>query len=67
MDSFLREIKHIFDSLAAINSPLTNQELVQYTLDGLDDQYEVFATTATYFGGHLTFDELRMKLVMCEP
>ena len=37
MDSFLREIKNIFDSLTAINSPLIDQELVQYTIDGLDD------------------------------
>ena len=37
MNSFLQEIKNIADSLAAINSPLTNQELVRYTIDGLDD------------------------------
>jgi len=67
MDSFLREIKYIFDSLAAINSPLTNQELVQYTLDGLDDQHEVLATVTTYFGSHPTFDDLRTKLIMYEP
>ena len=62
IDSFLREIKNIFDSLTAINSPLTDQELVQYTIDGLDDQYEVFVTAATYFGRHLTFDELCTRL-----
>jgi len=37
MDSFLRELKNIVDSLVAINSPLTDQELVQYAVDGLND------------------------------
>lgn len=67
MDPFLREIKNITDSLAAISSPLANQELVQYTIDSLDDQYEVFVTVAAYFGGHLTFDELCTKLIVYEP
>ncbi|KAJ8450683.1 hypothetical protein Cgig2_021155 [Carnegiea gigantea] len=67
IDSFLREIKNIVDSFTAINSRLTDQELVQYTIDGLDDQYEVFVTDATYFGGHLTFDELCTKLIIYEP
>ena len=67
MDSFLREIKHISDSFAALNSPLTNQEVVQYPLDGLDDQYEVLATATTYFGSHPTFDDFHKKLIMYEP
>jgi len=50
MDSFLQEIKNIVYSPATINSPLTDQELVQYTIDGLDDQYEIFVTTTTYLG-----------------
>ena len=37
MGSFLREIKNIVDSLTTINSLLTNQDLVQYIIDGLDD------------------------------
>jgi len=61
MDSFLWEIKNIADSSVAINAPLTDQELVQYTIDGLDYQYEIFITEATYFGGKLTFDELRLS------
>lgn len=67
MDSFLWEIKNIADSLATINSPLTDQELVQYIIDGLDYRYEAFVTAAAYFGGHLTFYDLCTKLIMYEP
>ena len=64
MESFLRDIKHIVDSLAAINSPLTDQELIQYTINGLDEQYEIFITAVTYFGQNLKFDKLRNKLII---
>lgn len=66
MDAYLREIKVITDSLAAINSPLNDQELIQYTLFGLDQDYESFITAATYFGGHLTFHDLCSKLILYE-
>ncbi|KAJ8431342.1 hypothetical protein Cgig2_033184 [Carnegiea gigantea] len=39
---------------------------LSYTIDGLDDQYEIFVTTATYFGHHLTFNDLRARLIMYE-
>jgi len=49
IESYVREIKYITDSVAAIKSPLMDQELIHYTVDGLDDDYETFITTATYF------------------
>ncbi|XP_048502842.1 uncharacterized protein LOC104896915 [Beta vulgaris subsp. vulgaris] len=36
MDGYLRDIKVIVDSLAAIECPVSNQDLVQYTLFNLD-------------------------------
>ena len=36
MESFLKEIKNIADSLTTINSPLTDQESIQCTIYGLD-------------------------------
>jgi len=44
-----------------------DQELIQYTIDGLDDDYETFITVATYFRGTFTFDDLRTKLIVHEP
>lgn len=32
-----------------------DQELLQYTVDGLDKDYEIFITAATYFWGDLYF------------
>ena len=43
----LREIKDVVDSLADINSPLMDQELIQYIVDGLDDDYEAFIIANT--------------------
>ena len=58
MDAYLRGIKAIADSLAANNNPFSDQELVQYTLFGLDHDYNNLVTAVAYFGGHLTFADL---------
>ncbi|KAJ8421803.1 hypothetical protein Cgig2_000249 [Carnegiea gigantea] len=39
VEHLLREIQRIVDSLAAIGTPLTEQELVEQTITGLDDDY----------------------------
>ena len=49
MESYLCDIKDVVDPLAAINSPLTNQEVIQCIVDGLDDDSETFIIIATYF------------------
>jgi len=54
MEAYLREIKVIADSLAAINAPLSDQELMQYTIFGLDGDFDNLVTDAAYFGANLT-------------
>lgn len=66
MEAYLRSIKVIVDSLAAINSPLSDQELVQFALFSLYRDYESLVTAATYFGGNLTFHDLHDKLLLYE-
>jgi len=66
MEQYLREVKLISDSLAAFNSPVSDQELVQYTRFGLNSEYENFVTTVSYLGNQITFDELRSHLIMHE-
>lgn len=39
---------------------------MQATLNGLDKDYKTMVTTATYFTTHITFDELRTKLIIYE-
>ena len=41
MDAHLREIKTIYDSLASVNCPVPQSNLVHYTLLGLGRDYEV--------------------------
>ena len=59
MESHPRDIKDVASSLVAINFPLTEQELIQYTAEGLNDDYEQFITAETYFGAVSLVDELR--------
>jgi len=66
MDSYLCEIKDLADSLAAINSLLTDQELIQCMVSGLDDDNEIFSTATIYFGSNFIFDDLRTKLILYE-
>ena len=40
MDDFLRGVKNIADSLAAIQSAMSDMDLIQYTLNTLDSDYE---------------------------
>lgn len=66
MDSYLREIKMIADSLVAISSPVPLHDLIEYTLIGLSGSgdYDSLSTAITHFPGQLTFDDLRPKLLL---
>ncbi|XP_048489768.1 uncharacterized protein LOC125491719 [Beta vulgaris subsp. vulgaris] len=68
MDGYLREIKVIVDSLAAIQCPVSNQDIVQYTLFGLDHdfEYDHIVTTLLHYPFHINFDDLRPKLLLHE-
>jgi len=64
MDAYLREIKNIVDSLAAINCTVPSSDLVHYTLLGLGQEYETLVTTLTHVPMHLTFDDLCPRLLL---
>ncbi|KAJ8423765.1 hypothetical protein Cgig2_028266 [Carnegiea gigantea] len=56
MEDYLRGIKHIA-------TPVPDLELVQLTLNGLDEDYYNLVTTLAYGTTFLTFDDLRSKLI----
>ncbi|KAK2977570.1 hypothetical protein RJ640_002932 [Escallonia rubra] len=64
MDAYLRSLKSIADSLAAINSPISNKDLVIHALSGLPSEYESFITTVTNNGVAMNFEDLRTKLFL---
>lgn len=64
MEEYLREIKVAADSSDAINSPVSELELINNTIAGLDDTYDAFVTAVQYYGGSSNFDDLRTKLIM---
>jgi len=66
MEDYLRGTKHIADSLASIRTPVLDLELVQLTLNGLDEDYHNLVTTIRYGSTLLTFDDLHSKLIHYE-
>ena len=69
MDGYLTEIKVIVDSLAAIQCPDSNQDLVQFALFGLDNRgsdYDHIVTALLHYLFALSFDDLRPKLLLHE-
>ncbi|KAJ8435581.1 hypothetical protein Cgig2_021735 [Carnegiea gigantea] len=66
MEDYLRHIKDVTDSLASIRTPIPDIELVQLTLNGLDEDYHTLVTTLSYGTNLLTLDDLRSKLIHYE-
>jgi len=66
MEDYLRQIKHIADSLASIRTHVSNIDLVQLTLNGLDEDYHTLVTTLSYGSNLISFDDLRSKLIHYE-
>ncbi|CAH9098891.1 unnamed protein product [Cuscuta epithymum] len=66
MEVYLREIKNLVDALAAINSPVSDKELLQSILAGLGPDYKPLATTVSLFPEQFPFDILEPRLLEAE-
>lgn len=66
MEDYLRIIKHIADSFASIRTLVSDSDLVQLTLNGLDNDYHTLVTTLSYGTNLLTFDNLLSKFIHYE-
>lgn len=64
MDDYLRLIKSIIDSLAAIKSPSFDLELIQYTPNGLGSYYNNFVDHVSFLPSGITFDEVHTHLLL---
>ena len=53
MDTYLREIKTIADNLASVNKPVSQSDLVHYTLMGLGRNYETWLPLLLIFLSNL--------------
>ncbi|CAH9081145.1 unnamed protein product [Cuscuta europaea] len=58
MDQYLREIKVAADSLALINSPVIDKDLIEYALLGLGPEFESILGGLAYVPPTFTFDKL---------
>ncbi|KAK2972622.1 hypothetical protein RJ640_000582 [Escallonia rubra] len=66
MDAYLRSLKSIADSLAVINSPISNKDIVIHAFSRLPSEYESFITTVTNNVVAMNFEDLRTKLLYQE-
>ena len=66
MNAYLREIKFIINNLASVNSPISSTDLMHYILTGLVREYETLVTTLTHVPMQLSFDDLRLCLLLHE-
>lgn len=66
MEDYLRSVKVMADQLASIEAPISELELINDTLGGLDPAYDSLVAAVQYCPVNSTFDELRTKLIMFE-
>ena len=66
MDDFLHAIRNIAHFLTAIQSVVSDMDLIQYTLNALGSYYDGFVDALTHMPGMLTFDDVRNKLLVHE-
>ncbi|KAL9261897.1 hypothetical protein AKJ16_DCAP25177 [Drosera capensis] len=66
MEKYLCDIKILADSMAAINSPVSNTDLIEHTLMGLGTEFESLITVLMNAPIAPSFDEIRSKLLLHE-
>jgi len=58
MEEYLYLIKSIIDSLAAIQCPVSDLDLIQYAFNGLGSDYDNFVDNFSFLPGGISFDEI---------
>lgn len=65
IDDYMKKIKHISDSLAAVLSPVDKEDLIIHTLNGLPSDYAAFRTSIRTRSSPFSIEELHV-LLLCE-
>ncbi|KAJ8622015.1 hypothetical protein MRB53_030544 [Persea americana] len=65
IDEYVKKIKHIVDSLAAVCSPVDDEDIIIYTLNGLPPEYGPFRTSIRTRSAPILLEELHV-LLQCE-
>lgn len=63
INEYLCAIKSIVDSLASMQSLVSDLELIQVTIAGLPSDYDTFVNTFSLLPGHVTLDDLHSELL----
>ncbi|KAJ8622023.1 hypothetical protein MRB53_030552 [Persea americana] len=65
IDEYVKKIKHIVDSLATVCSPVDDEDIIIYTLNGLPPEYGSFRTSIRTRSAPILLEELHV-LLQCE-
>ncbi|CAH9072618.1 unnamed protein product [Cuscuta epithymum] len=66
IDQYLLEVKLLADNLNSINSPVSNRDVIEYTINGLGPDYESLISIISYIPGNATIESLRPVLLAQE-
>lgn len=66
MDEYLLNIKILVGSLVTVQALVSNSNLVKYTTSGLPKHNQIIVATTICLPHHVSFDDLRTKLIMFE-
>ena len=62
IDEYVKKIKHIVDSLATVCSPVDDEDIIIYTLNGLPPEYGPFRTSIRTRSALMLLEELHVLL-----
>lgn len=65
IDEYVKKIKHISDSLTVVCSPVDDEDIIIYTLNGLPPEYGPFKTSIRTRSAPILLEELHV-LLQCE-
>lgn len=67
LDDYLRSIKIIADSLAFVNCPVSDIDLIYSTINGLSSDYDYVLGNIVGSATRMTFNQFRSSLLSLEP
>lgn len=62
---YFKKLNHLSDSLAAVSSPVDDEDMILHTLNGLLQDYAAFKTSIRTRSAPITIEELH-ALLLCE-
>ena len=63
MSDYMTKIKGVIDDLALIGHPMSDEEIISHTLNGLQDEFKELTATVRVRDSTISFEDLYEKLL----